>query len=272
MPSPQGERVRRFLACSLFKGELDARGGDVHHSFDRRGTAVTDGSDMTMAPPIIHVVDDDASFRKAIDELLSACGYRVFLYETGEQLLETSLNGELACILLDVQMAGMNGPQLQAKLAARGCQIPVVFVSGHGDIPTTVTTIKAGAEDFLTKPATKEQLLQAIQRALAHYEALLTRGNQRSVLQSLFAKLTRREQEVFALLVRGKPHKQIAHELGISERTVKLHRHQLLQKLEVRSLAESAVIAERLGLLPHDSTGMGAGVADAERRAINTVR
>ncbi len=273
MPSPQGERVRQFLACSLFKGELDARGGDVHRSFDCRCTAVTDGHDMTMSPPIIHVVDDDASFRRAIGELLSACGYRVFLYEKANQLLESSLNGGgLACILLDVQMAGMTGPQLQAQLADRGCQIPVVFISGHGDIPTTVTAIKAGAEDFLTKPATKEKLLEAIQRALAHYEKVLAGGSEISVLQSLFAKLTRREQEVFSLLVRGKPHKQIAYELGISERTVKLHRHQLLQKLEVRSLAESAVIAERLGLLPRDRAVMGAGVADAERRATDTLR
>ena len=166
-------------------------------------------------------------------------------------------------------MAGMNGPQLQAQLADLGCQIPVVFLSAHGDIPMTVSTIKAGAEDFLTKPATKEKLLEAIQRALVRYEEVLTRGNQISVLQSLFAKLTRREQEVFALLVRGKPHKQIAYELGISERTVKMHRHQLVQKLEVRSLAEAAVIAERLGLLPHGETVVGAAAAHVDRSAIN---
>jgi FixJ family two-component response regulator len=250
---------------------LDALGVGVLHLFGWDGAAGTDGSHMTMSPPVIHVVDDDASFRKAIAELLIACGYRVFLHETANQLLETPLNGGgLACILLDVQMAGMNGPQLQAQLLDRGCQIPVVFVSGHGDIPTTVTAIKAGAEDFLTKPASKEQLLKAIQRALAHHEQILAQGNQISALQSRFAKLTRREQEVFALLVRGKPHKQIAYELGISERTVKLHRHQLLQKLEVRSLAESAVIAERLGLLPHGSMHADTGVAHAERRATDT--
>ena len=216
---------------------------------------------MTMPSPVIHVVDDDASFRTAIGDLLGACGYRVSLYETAKQLLAAPLNDGPACILLDVQMAGMTGPQLQAQLADLGCQIPVVFLSAHGDIPTTVSTIKAGAEDFLTKPATKEQLLEAIQRAFARYEEILTRQNQISVLQSLFAKLTPREQEVFALLVRGKPHKQIAYELGISDRTVKLHRHQLMQKLQVRSLAEAAVIAERLGLLPHGGTVVDAGAA-----------
>ena len=115
---------------------------------------------MTMPSPVIHIVDDDASFRTAIGDLLGACGYRVSLYEAAKQLLATPLNGEPACILLDVQMAGMNGPQLQAQLADLGCQIPVVFLSAHGDVPTTVTAIKAGAEDFLTKPATKERLLE----------------------------------------------------------------------------------------------------------------
>ena len=227
---------------------------------------------MTMPSPVIHIVDDDASFRAAVGELLGACGYRVSLYETAKQLLAAPLNGGPACILLDVQMAGMNGPQLQAQLSDMGCQLPIIFLSAHGDIPTTVSTIKAGAEDFLTKPATKEQLLEAIRRALARYEEILARENHTAVLQSLFAKLTPREQEVFALLVRGKPHKQIAFELGISDRTVKLHRHQLIQKLQVRSLAEAAVIAERLGLLPHGGTVVDAIAAHAERSAPNTPR
>lgn len=224
---------------------------------------------MTMPSPLIHVVDDDASFRMAVGDLLGACGYRVSLYETAKQLLATPLDDGPACILLDVQMVGMNGPQLQAQLAHLGCQIPVVFLTAHGDIPTTVDTIKAGAEDFLTKPATKEILLKAIQRALARFEDIVARRNQLSVLHSLFAKLTRREQEVFALLVRGKPHKQIAYELGISDRTVKLHRHQLIQKLQVRSLAEAAVIAERLGLLPHGEAAMDSAGAQVGRSAIN---
>jgi RNA polymerase sigma factor (sigma-70 family) len=227
---------------------------------------------MTLPSPVIHVVDDDASFRTAIGDLLSACGYRVSLYETAKQLLAAPLNGGPACILLDVQMAGMTGPQLQAQLADLGCQIPVVFLSAHGDIPTTVSTIKAGAEDFLTKPATKEQLLETIQRAFTRYQEILSRENQISVLQSLFAKLTPREQEVFALLVRGKPHKHISFELGISDRTVKLHRHQLMQKLQVRSLAEAAVVAERLGLLRNGEIVANAAAANAERRTTDGPR
>jgi len=205
---------------------------------------------MNRPSSAIHIVDDDASFRSAVGELLSACGYRVSLYETAEELLDTSLNGGPACILLDVQMAGLSGPQLQEQLSSLGCRLPIVFVSGHGDIPTTVRTIKAGAEDFLTKPVTKEKLLEAVERALAHCQAVQERDDKVSRLQSLYNGLTVRERQVFTLLVKGKPHKQIAYELGISDRTVKLHRHQIVQKLGVRSLAELAVIAERLGLLP----------------------
>jgi RNA polymerase sigma factor (sigma-70 family) len=206
---------------------------------------------MTNVSPLIHIVDDDASFRTAVGDLLSACGYRVALHESAKDLLKTSPSGdEPACILLDVQMAGMSGPQLQGHLAELGCRLPIVIVSGHGDIPTTVQTIKAGAEDFLTKPVPKEQLLEAIKRALARYEEMREQDSRTAVLRSHFSRLTPREREVFTLLVRGKPHKQIAHVLGASERTIKMHRHNVMQKFEVQSLAELAVIAERLGLVP----------------------
>ncbi|HET7802819.1 MAG TPA: response regulator [Pseudolabrys sp.] len=205
---------------------------------------------MNRSLPAIHVVDDDASFRSAVGELLSACGYKVSLYETAKELLDASLNGGPACILLDVRMAGLSGPQLQEQLSGLGCRLPIVFISGHGDIPTSVKAIKAGAEDFLTKPVTKEKLLETVERALARHEAIQEHDKKLSALRSLYAGLTGREREVFALLVKGKPHKQIAYELKISDRTVKLHRHQIVQKLQVRSLAELAVIAERLGLPP----------------------
>ena len=205
---------------------------------------------MNRSSAAIHIVDDDASFQSAMGELLGACGYNVSLYETAKELLDTSLNGGPACI--DVQMAGLSGPQLQEQLSSMGCRLPVVFISGHGDIPTTVTTIKAGAEDFLTKPVTKEKLLETVERALARHAAIAAEDSKVSALRSLYDQLTPREREVFALLVQGKPHKQIAYELRVSDRTVKLHRHQVVQKLRVRSLAELAVIAERLGLLPEN--------------------
>jgi FixJ family two-component response regulator len=199
--------------------------------------------------PVIHVVDDDPAFRTAIGDLLRACDYRVALHESATNLLETPPGDEPACILLDVQMAGCSGPQLQDQLAAMGKTPPIIFVTGNGDIPTTVRTIKAGAEDFLTKPVNKERLLETIERALAHGEAARERDGRAAALRSLMARLTTREQDVFALLARGKPHKQIAYALGISERTVKFHRRNVLQKFGAHSLADLAVAADRLGLL-----------------------
>jgi FixJ family two-component response regulator len=199
---------------------------------------------------MIHIVDDDASFRTAVGELLVASGFRVSLYESAQEFLKNPTTDEPACVLLDVQMAGLSGPQLQDHLASVGQKLPIVFITGYGDIPTSVQTIKAGAEDFLTKPAPKEKLLEAINRALARHRKLREDANRITALRSLIARLTPREHEVFLLLVRGKPHKQIAYEMGTSERTVKLHRHNVMEKLEIRSLAELAVMAERLGLLP----------------------
>ena len=202
-------------------------------------------------PPMIHIVDDDPSFRTAIGDLLHACDYRVTLYDSATRLLDRCPSGdEPACIVLDVQMAGCSGPQLQDQLVDLGSRLPIIFVTGHGDIDTTVKAIKAGAEDFLTKPVAKERLLEAIERALTHGEELRRRDDRVAALRSLVSRLTTREYGVFALLARGKPHKQIAHELNISERTVKFHRRNVLQKLGVHSLADLAVMADRLALLP----------------------
>jgi FixJ family two-component response regulator len=201
------------------------------------------------APANIHIVDDDASFRKAISDLLSASGYKVALYESALELLKTPPGSERACILLDVQMAGLSGPQLQDRLTELGCRLPIVFVTGHGDIPTSVQAIKAGADDFLTKPVPKEKLLSVIENALRRYQEMREKDGRVDALRSLYSQLTPRQQEVFALLVRGKPHKQIAFALDVSERTVKVHRHNVLQKFQIQSLAELAVIADRLGLL-----------------------
>lgn len=204
---------------------------------------------MTDPSPVIHIVDDDASFRTALGDLLSACGYRVSLSSSSEQLLAAVPNGEPACILLDVLMTGMSGPELQNRLTELGCRVPVIFITGHGDIPTTVQAIKTGAEDFLTKPVMKEKLIGVIERALRRYEETREQDVRDTALRSLFSRLTPREREVFGLLARGKPHKQIAFALGTSERTIKLHRHNVMHKFQIQSLAELAVIAERLQLL-----------------------
>ena len=199
---------------------------------------------------IVHVVDDDASFRTAISRLLRAVGYEVAVYESAQHLLDRlPIENRLGCILLDVQIPGLSGPELQERLTELGSALPVVFLTGHGDIPTSVRAIKGGAEDFLTKPVPKDKLLDAIERSLARYETARARDEQLSSLRALVATLTRRERQVFELVVRGRMNKQIAHELGTAERTIKAHRQRVMTKLRAQSLAEIVAIAERLGIL-----------------------
>jgi RNA polymerase sigma factor (sigma-70 family) len=207
---------------------------------------------MQHASHVIHVVDDDSSFRSAMARLLSAAGYEVALYETSQQLLDRPPTNLTDCILLDVQMPGLSGLQLQDRLSKLGNRLPIVFLTGHADIPTSVRAIKAGAEDFLTKPVTREQLLETIRRALDHAEQVRARSEEADALLARVASLTPRERQVFALVVRGMLNKQIAHELGTSERTVKAHRHMVMQKCGVRSVAELVMIAGRTGILPSD--------------------
>jgi FixJ family two-component response regulator len=209
---------------------------------------------MTAAPPIVHVVDDDATFRAATARLLGASGYHVALYGSASELLERLPDGDPGCILLDVKMSGLSGPQLQDRLRELGCKLPIVFLSGYGDVPTSVRAIKAGAEDFLSKPALKKDLLAAIERALRRHEEERDQSARIAAMRSLVSRFTPREMQVFELVVRGKLNKQIAHELGIAERTIKAHRQQVMEKCGVQSLAELVLIAERLGILssPHD--------------------
>ena len=153
------------------------------------------------------------------------------------------------CILLDVQIPGLSGPELQSRLIELGSTLPIVFLTGHADTATTVRAIKAGAEDFLTKPVSSEQLIDAIERALARQEAVHAVSAASSIrFARLSPSLTPRERQVFDLIVRGKINKQIAYELGTTERTVKAHRHQVMEKMQVHSLAELVSIAERLGM------------------------
>jgi len=199
--------------------------------------------------PLVHIVDDDEAFRTAIARLLQASGYRVALYESGDQLLKSPPSSEPGCILLDIRMDGLGGLELQDRLSERGIILPIVFLTGYGDIPTSVRAIKAGAEDFLSKPVSKETLLAAVERALARYEEARELHVRLTSLRALVDTLTPRESEVFALVVRGTLNKQIAYQLGTSERTIKAHRHSIMDKLKVQSLAEAVSIAERLGML-----------------------
>jgi len=203
---------------------------------------------MTSAPSTVHIVDDDAPFRTAIRRVLEASGYRVALFDSAEQLLAELAAGEPGCILLDVRMPGLSGPQLQERLAALGNRLPIVFLTGHGDIPMSVQAIKAGAEDFLTKPVAREKLVASVERALARDAQQRAHDGELEALRLRVSRLTPRESEVFALVVRGKLNKQIAGELGTAERTVKAHRQKVMEKCEARSLAELVRMAERLGM------------------------
>lgn len=201
-------------------------------------------------PGLVYVVDDDTSFRTAIERRLRIAGYEVETYSSGQLLLDRvpAVEGP-GCILLDVQMPGLSGLELQGRLIELGSILPIVFVTGHADTPTTVRAIKAGAEDFLTKPASSEQLIAAIERALARYESARSQRSKLDTILALLATLTPRERQVFDLIVRGRINKQIAKELGMTERTVKAHRHEVMEKMRVHSLAELVSSAERLGLI-----------------------
>jgi FixJ family two-component response regulator len=211
--------------------------------------------------PIVHVVDDDASFRKAISRLLKVSGYEIAEYESATSFLRAIDNAKPGCIVLDVKMPTVGGLQLQNELSKLSQNWPIIFMTGHGDIPTSVRAIKAGAEDFLSKPVSKQTLLEAIERALVRSAAIRQSQDLLDSLRSLISALTPREAEVFALMVRGKLNKQIAHLLGTSERTVKAHRHMVMQKLRVQSFAEVVSIAERVGLLAPPALAGAKGLA-----------
>jgi FixJ family two-component response regulator len=201
----------------------------------------------------VHIVDDDASFRAAMERRLTKAGYEVAVYASAQHLLNCLPSENVpSCILLDVQLPGLNGPALQTRLSELGSTLPIIFLTGHPDIPATVRAIKAGADDFLTKPVSSHDLLQAIERAIAHHEVMRGLKSKLDAIRAHIAVLTPRERQVFDLVIRGNTNKQIARALGGTERTIKAHRHRVMQKMQVQSLAELVSIAERVGIL--DST------------------
>ena len=185
-----------------------------------------------------------------MERRLTKAGYEVATYASAQHLLDR-LPSESApsCILLDVRIPGLDGPARQMRLSELGSTLPIIFLTGHPDIPTTVRTIKAGADDFLTKPVTSDDLLRAIERAFAHYDAARGLKSKLDVVRAHVSKLTPREREVFELVVRGKTNKQVANTLGATERTIKAHRQRVMEKMQVQSLAELVSLAERAGIL-----------------------
>jgi RNA polymerase sigma factor (sigma-70 family) len=208
-------------------------------------------------PGVIHIVDDDASFRTAIERRLKKAGYEVTTYPSAQHLLDHLPNeSESGCILLDVRIPGLSGPELQGRLSEIGSILPIVFLTGYAEIQTSVRAIKAGAEDVLTKPVSSEELFGAIERALARHRVMRSQRSKLDVVRAHIAKLTPREREVFDLVIRGKTNKQVGNVLGTTERTIKAHRHRVMEKLQVQSLAELVSLAERAGIL-RDLPGTG---------------
>lgn len=204
---------------------------------------------MNATLPTVHIVDDDRSFRIALGRLLEAAGFQVSSYESGDDFLGRPPKSQAGCVLLDLQMPGTTGFELQNQLVKQVPLLPVIYLTGEGTIAACAQAMKAGADDFLEKPVASEILLKAIRRALLQNEQRLGDDQLMRKLHGRLTSLTPREFQVFDLMIRGKRNKQIAFELDTSERTVKAHRHSIMEKLGVNSLAEAVSMAERLGRL-----------------------
>ena len=208
-------------------------------------------------PSVIHIVDDDASIRTALARLLQVAGYRVRTYPSAGEFLLSDPGNEPGCVLLDVRMPGPSGLDLQDALARRHDSLPIIFLTGHGDIAMSVRAIKAGALDFLTKPVRREELLRAVQNALACDAVGRAAREQVRTLKARYEALTPREREVYEQVVAGKLNKQIAAALGTAERTVKAHRAQVMEKMHAESLAELIRQAEQLRAIPPSPPTVG---------------
>jgi FixJ family two-component response regulator len=204
---------------------------------DRVGPRTNTSGSTVPSPATVHVIEDDESSRIASSRLLKGAGYVVRVYATADEYL-ANLPEEPGCIVLDLRLPGASGLELQEHLTTAENPLPIVFLTGHGDVPQTVRAMKAGAVDFLTKPVDAPVLLEAVARALVQdNESRAVRARQREARER-YNRLTAREREVFAHLISGQLNKQVGFDLGIAERTVKLHRHQVLEKMEADSIAE----------------------------------
>ncbi len=203
---------------------------------------------MSAAQGTVFIVDDDAAVRRSLGRLLNASGYCVETCESARAFLNRARGEGPACLVLDVAMPGMTGMELQQVLAENELGLPIVFITGHGDVPMSVKAMKSGAVDFFPKPVNGPSLLEAVRTALARSRETQKSRSERDDIRRRLAKLTSREREVLAHVVAGKLNKQIGVDLGIGEKTVKVHRGRVMKKMEVRSLADLVRLAEKAGL------------------------
>jgi FixJ family two-component response regulator len=215
---------------------------------------------MSEPESIVFVVDDDPSVRSAIKRLIGSMGLQVELFGSAQEFLASKLPNVPSCLVLDIRLPGISGLALQRQLAEANVQIPIIFITAHGDIPMTVRAMKAGAVEFLTKPFRDQDLLDAIQVALEQDRAKRQQEEEMATLRQRWESLTPREREVLPLVVSGLLNKQIAGEIGTSETTVKVHRGQLMRKMGADSLAELVRLAERIGI--PNTKRLGPTIAD----------
>jgi FixJ family two-component response regulator len=202
---------------------------------------------MARVPPLVYIVDDDVSVRESIESLVEENGWRAETFSSAQEFLERALAQRPSCLILDVGLPDLNGLEVQQRISGHA-EMPIIFITGCGDIPTTVKAMKAGAAEFLTKPFSPEALTGAIEVALARSRSLLDEKAVLQVLRDRHQSLSRREKEVMEQVVRGQLNKQVGGNLGISEITVKAHRGRMMRKMQARSLAELVNVAARLGI------------------------
>jgi FixJ family two-component response regulator len=208
---------------------------------------------MNDAVPVVFIVDDDSSVRTALQRLLKSVGWHCETFASARDFLNSALPDAPTCLVLDVRMPEMSGLDLQRELARRKVDIPIIFLTSHGDVPMSVRAMKAGAQEFLTKPFHDQDLLEAVNHAIARDRSLRAERVQTAELRAHFEALTPREREVMSWVVTGAPNKQIAASLQIAEKTVKVHRGQVMQKMGALSLADLVRMADRLRLPPPEA-------------------